>query len=47
MAEDPNRLTKFWHELKRRKVVRVIVAYVTIAVVDMQQKFENKLMSLN
>ena len=27
MAPDPNKLTQFWHELKRRKVFRVIAMY--------------------
>jgi len=33
MEENQNKLTNFWHELKRRKVTGVIVAYVSVAIV--------------
>jgi energy-coupling factor transporter transmembrane protein EcfT len=33
MPEDPNKLTQFWQELKRRKVVRVITIYAAAAFV--------------
>ncbi|WP_167618299.1 tetratricopeptide repeat protein [Maribellus sediminis] len=33
---DQNRLVKFWHELKRRKVVGVIIVYATVAFILMQ-----------
>lgn len=36
MASRQNRLSKFWTELKRRKVVRVIIVYATTAFIIMQ-----------
>ena len=33
---DQNRLTKFWHELKRRKVVRVSIIYASTAFILLQ-----------
>jgi hypothetical protein len=30
MPSGPNKLTQFWQELKRRKVVRVITVYAGI-----------------
>ena len=33
MASDPNKLSRFWQELKRRRVIHVIVVYVTVAIV--------------
>jgi len=33
---DQNRLNKFWHELKRRKVVRVTIIYATVAFILLQ-----------
>ena len=30
---DPNKLSQFWHELKRRNVIRVITVYVGAAFV--------------
>ncbi len=35
MEEHQNKLDKFWHELKRRKVVGVIVTYITVAIAIM------------
>ena len=31
MLENPNKLTKFWQELKRRRVIHVIIVYATSA----------------
>ena len=31
MSDNQNKLSKFWNELKRRKVVDIIVAYATTA----------------
>jgi len=36
MREKPNKLSKFWHELKRRKVVRVIIVYASTAFILLQ-----------
>ncbi len=36
MEEQQNKLTRFWHELKRRKVVAVIIVYATTAFILMQ-----------
>jgi len=36
MSESPNKLIKFWQELKRRKVVRVIPVYAVAAFVILQ-----------
>ncbi len=36
MAPDPNKLTQFWTELKRRKVVRVMAMYAATAFIIME-----------
>jgi TolB-like protein/Tfp pilus assembly protein PilF len=36
MPESPNKLSQFWQELKRRKVVRVITIYAAVAFVILQ-----------
>jgi hypothetical protein len=36
MTGNPNKLTKFWHELKRRKVPGVIIVYATTAFILIQ-----------
>jgi len=36
MPGDPNKLSRFWQELKRRKVVRVITIYAAVAFVILQ-----------
>ena len=36
MPENTNRLTQFWEELKRRKVVRVITVYAAAAFVTLE-----------
>ena len=36
MASDPNNLSQFWQELKRRKVVRVITVYAAAAFVILE-----------
>jgi len=36
MPANPNKLTNFWQELKRRKVVRVITVYAAVAFVILQ-----------
>jgi len=36
MAESPNMLARFWQELKRRKVLRVITVYAAVAFVILQ-----------
>jgi|GEM_PF-6774036 len=36
MAENSNKLSKFWQELKRRKVVRVSIIYATVAFILLQ-----------
>ena len=36
MAGNPNRLSQFWQELKRRKVLRVITVYAAVAFVILQ-----------
>ena len=36
MAPDPNKLTEFWQELKRRKVFRVITMYAATAFIIME-----------
>ncbi|NQU85097.1 MAG: hypothetical protein HQ541_04990 [Mariniphaga sp.] len=36
MSDKPNKLSKFWRELKRRKVVGVIIVYATTAFILMQ-----------
>ena len=36
MANNQNKLTKFWQELKRRKVVGVIISYAVVAFVLLQ-----------
>ena len=43
MPDKQNRLSKFWHELKRRKVVSVIIVYATTAFILLQlaNLFEN------
>jgi hypothetical protein len=33
MPRDPNKLSQFWQELKRRKVIHVIVVYASAAVI--------------
>jgi TolB-like protein/Tfp pilus assembly protein PilF len=36
MASDPNKLSQFWKELKRRKVLRIITVYAAVAFVILQ-----------
>jgi preprotein translocase subunit Sec61beta len=36
MSESPNKLIKFWQELKRRKIGKVIVAYAATAFILLQ-----------
>ena len=36
MPDNPNRLSQFWQELKRRKVVRVITVYAATAFVILE-----------
>jgi len=36
MASDPNKLSKFWQELKRRKVIKVIAMYAATAFIIME-----------
>ena len=36
MPGDPNKLSQFWQELKRRKVVRVMAMYVATAYIIME-----------
>ena len=36
MTDNPNKLSKFWQELKRRKVIRVIIVYATTAFILLQ-----------
>ena len=36
MPESPNKLSQFWQELKRRKVLRVITVYAAVAFVILQ-----------
>ena len=36
MPDNPNKLSQFWQELKRRKVVRVITIYAAVAFVILQ-----------
>jgi len=36
MPGDPNKLSQFWQELKRRKVVRVITVYAAAAFVILE-----------
>ena len=36
MPDSPNKLSQFWHELKRRKVVRVITVYAAAAFVILE-----------
>jgi hypothetical protein len=36
MSESPNKLIKFWQELKRRKTGKVIVAYAATAFIILQ-----------
>ncbi|MCK4992273.1 MAG: hypothetical protein KAS29_17365, partial [Bacteroidales bacterium] len=36
MPTNPNKLSQFWQELKRRKVVRVITIYAAVAFVILQ-----------
>ena len=36
MPDSPNRLSKFWQELRRRKVLRVITVYAAVAFVILQ-----------
>jgi len=36
MTDQPNKLNKFWHELKRRKVIGVIIVYVPTAFILME-----------
>ena len=36
MPQDPNRLSQFWQELKRRNVVRVITVYAASAFVILE-----------
>ena len=33
MAVDPNKFFRFWQELKRRRVVHVMIVYTTVALV--------------
>jgi hypothetical protein len=33
MSTNPNKLSQFWQELKRRKVLRVITVYAAVAFV--------------
>jgi len=33
MASGPNKIARFWQELKRRKVIQVIIVYATAAFV--------------
>ena len=45
MEEHQNKLIKFWHELKRRKVVAVIIVYATVAfiLIQLANLFESSL----
>jgi len=36
MPENPNKLSRFWNELKRRKVLRVVTVYAAAAFVILQ-----------
>jgi hypothetical protein len=36
MPENPNKLTQFWRELKRRRVIHVIIVYATSAFVILE-----------
>ncbi len=36
MSAKPNKLSQFWHELKRRRVIHVIVVYSTAAFVILE-----------
>ena len=36
MSGNPNKLSQFWQELKRRKVVRVITVYAATALVILE-----------
>jgi hypothetical protein len=36
MPANPNKLSQFWQELKRRKVLRVITVYAAVAFVILQ-----------
>ena len=40
MPQNPNKLTQFWTELKRRKVIRVIIVYAAagFAIVEMHSE---------
>ena len=33
MSQTTNKLSQFWQELKRRKVIHVIIVYVTVSIV--------------
>ena len=33
MSDNPNKLTQFWQELKRRRVIHAIIVYATAAFV--------------
>jgi len=36
MPSNPNKISKFWQELKRRRVVHIIVVYATAAFVILE-----------
>lgn len=36
MPDNPNKIFQFWHEMKRRKVVRVITVYAAAAFVILE-----------
>ena len=36
MSDNPNKISRFWQELKRRKVVRVITVYAAAAFVILE-----------
>jgi hypothetical protein len=36
MTQSPNKITQFWQELKRRKVLRVITVYAAVAFVILE-----------
>ena len=41
MPGDPNKLSQFWQELKRRKVVHVITVYAAAAFVTLVEKTDH------
>ena len=36
MSQNPNKLSQFWQELKRRKVIKVIAMYAATAFIIME-----------